>query len=730
MTTAAAPGVYIEELPSGSRVITGVSTSLTAFVGRALRGPVNEPVHITGFEEFKRRFGGLWAHSPMSQAVRQYFLNGGSEALIVRVVNGSEGEGAARSTVTLGRASIRLRATAAATALPDFGHVRLLVRSTGPGAFDLEVAAIDTDGNPIADQSYTQSDRRLPLTAAALARPGALIEFVDADPDAVPADGTVRTHAGPPRHVVVLGPPGPGQLTLVATGEAAVLEGFRQVRVVLAHTGARTFRLTVEARSATAVLRAEGIDYRYEVDLDLDRPLAAALTAPGVRTGHRVPLRLVELSGTPPTELPAAGTATSTAVVTHDAALPDLVGLGLEARDEGEWGDRLRASVSRPAPGTAATPGAFHLTLTEVDGDENVVAEEVYFNVTVGAADRRGIGRLLALESRLARVTGPLPTGAPDPIVSAAFEGGEDGAEPRIGEDLQGSEDDKTGIFALLKADLFNLLCLPLASWSSLDGAHMTLWEAAVGLCQQERAFLIIDPPSDWSTPALAVAGARTFRVRSTNAALYFPRIRVADPLQEGRLADFPPCGAVAGVIARTDAQRGIWKAPAGTDGHLAGVPALAMPLTDGEQGQLNPLGINCLRQFPVHGALVWGARTLRGADALASEWKYVPVRRLALHLHESLYRGTQWAVFEPNDEPLWSQLRLSIGAFLHQLFRQGAFQGSAPRQAYFVKCDGETTTQDDIDRGIVNIIVGFAPVKPAEFVIIKLQQLADQRDE
>ena len=184
---------------------------------------------------------------------------------------------------------------------------------------------------------------------------------------------------------------------------------------------------------------------------------------------------------------------------------------------------------------------------------------------------------------------------------------------------------------------------------------------------------------------------------------------------------------ASAGVFARTDAQRGVWKAPAGTDASLNGVRELTIRVNDLENGQLNPLGVNCLRTFPVIGNVVWGARTLRGADQLASEWKYIPVRRLALFLEESLYRGIKWVVFEPNDEPLWAQIRLNVGAFMHNLFRQGAFQGTTPRNAYFVKCDKETTTQNDIDRGIVNILVGFAPLKPAEFVIIKLEQLAGQ---
>jgi phage tail sheath protein FI len=246
---------------------------------------------------------------------------------------------------------------------------------------------------------------------------------------------------------------------------------------------------------------------------------------------------------------------------------------------------------------------------------------------------------------------------------------------------------------------------------------------------------LIVDPPSAWgkkkeTAAAEAKKGLNDLGltgVAARNAALYFPRVIKADPEREDQLDTFVPCGIVAGLMARTDTQRGVWKAPAGVDASLNGIRGLEANLTNEENGMLNPLGINCLRNFPIIGNIVWGARTLRGADQLADEYKYVPVRRLALFLEESLYRGTQWVVFEPNDEPLWAQIRLNIGAFMHNLFRQGAFQGATPREAYFVKCDSETTTQNDINLGIVNIVVGFAPLKPAEFVIIKIQQMTGQ---
>jgi hypothetical protein len=211
------------------------------------------------------------------------------------------------------------------------------------------------------------------------------------------------------------------------------------------------------------------------------------------------------------------------------------------------------------------------------------------------------------------------------------------------------------------------------------------------------------------------------------NSALYFPWVRAPDPLQSGALRPFPPCGYVAGVYARTDSSRGVWKAPAGSDASITGASGLLIAMSDPENGQLNPRAINCLRTLPVYGNVVWGARTLHGDDDRGSEWKYVPVRRTALFIEESLYRGTKWVVFEPNDEPLWAQIRLNVGAFMQNLFRQGAFQGRTPREAYFVKCDRETTTQNDINLGIVNIHVGFAPLKPAEFVVLRIQQIAGQ---
>jgi phage tail sheath protein FI len=293
------------------------------------------------------------------------------------------------------------------------------------------------------------------------------------------------------------------------------------------------------------------------------------------------------------------------------------------------------------------------------------------------------------------------------------------------------------GFTALTRADVVNIVCIPPdtriagdTSWSDTNQAVFT--SALNNFCVPHRAMLIVDPLSTWTTVAQVVSGFNTafpgiVGNAARNAVTYFPRVLEADVLLANTTVTAVSSGIVAGIMAATDASRGVWKAPAGIDAGIAGTLGLALNMTDQENGEINPIGINALRTFPVIGSVVWGARTLRGADVLADDYKYLPVRRFALFLEESLVRGLKFAVFEPNDEPLWAQIRLAVGAFLNNLFRQGAFQGRTPADAYFVKADNETTTQNDINLGIVNVLVGFAPLKPAEFVIIKLQQIAGQ---
>lgn len=274
----------------------------------------------------------------------------------------------------------------------------------------------------------------------------------------------------------------------------------------------------------------------------------------------------------------------------------------------------------------------------------------------------------------------------------------------------------RAGIRALDAVDLFNLLILPGVSAPAILAA-------AADYCRSRRAFFIADPPEKSATPAEMLAFVRSSAFqRSPNAALYFPWTTVSDPLNNGHPRPLPPGGTIAGLIARTDAARGVWKSPAGPDASLIGVKSLAFLLSDNDSEPLNAAGVNCLRTFRTFGLVAWGARTLAGADELASEWRYVAVRRLGLYLEESIARGTQWAIFEANAEPLWARLRLVVGEFLLRVYRDSALQGAKPEQAFHVKCGADTMTAADIAAGLINIEVGFAPLRPAEFIVIKIQ--------
>jgi phage tail sheath protein FI len=522
-STLTYPGVYIEEIPSGVRTITGVATSITAFIGAATAGTVNEPVICNSLADFERIFGGLSADLPLGYAVKDFYLNGGMQALIVRVAAAN----AQPSTITLPA---------------DGGDLVLEAASVGGWGFRLSAA----------------------------------VEHVQAEATTSPPPQSTRFN------LLVRYQPRPDR-------EEVLTERF--------------LNLSVDANDIRFVTRV----------LENESSYLRAITVPGARP--------------------------------HES-----IGFG-------------------------SPPGDIHW--------EHAV-------------------------------------------------GGDDGS-PLVDADIAGDRNLKSGIYALLKSDLFNLLCIPPKRRG--ERTSKELYQKALPLCVERRAMLIVDPDPTWGASAdravqNAIAGRAELGLSGTdarNAALYFPCLRQSDPLRDSQLDTFVPCGMIAGIMARTDTQRGVWKAPAGLDASLNGVQGLQVNLNDLENGQLNQLGINCLRSFPVNGRVVWGARTLRGADQAADEYKYVPVRRLALFLEESLYRGTQWVVFEPNDEPLWGQIRLNIGAFMQSLFRQGAFQGKSPREAYLVKCDAETTTQNDINQGVVNILVGFAPLKPAEFVVIKIQQLAGQ---
>ena len=460
-------------------------------------------------------------------------------------------------------------------------------------------------------------------------------------------------------------------------------------------------------------------------------------------------------------------------------ALPSLT---LNAADPGDWPN---GSLTVTLDTNGITPGSVaSMNLTPAPGGAAFSVGDL-FNLSVGYtapdgssmserwsgvslrydAGSQRIDRVLANGSNLIRylpgtTDGSYPTTTPSTVPVSGASGtagtGPDGtmepglqgtpSQPLTLEDFLGNQSTYTGIYALGQVDQFDLMSIPpdamietappaIPPQDPNDTWRMELYQTAAQFCQAHRAMLIIDPPTNWAievqagnTSNIKVTDLGTYGPEGEYAAVYFPYLVEGNPLMNGQLGYFAPSGAIAGIMSRTDAARGVWKAPAGiTDGALSGTMGLELKLSDTDNGLLNPQGINCLRTFPVYGNVVWGARTLKGADVLNDDYKYVPVRRLALYIEDSLLRGMQWAVFEPNAEPLWAQIRLSVGSFMNTLYRQGAFAGATAKDAYYVACDATTTTQDDINMGIVNVQIGFAPLKPAEFVVITIQQIAGQ---
>ena len=438
------------------------------------------------------------------------------------------------------------------------------------------------------------------------------------------------------------------------------------------------------------------------------------------------------------------------AAVTINVPGSTTAGFTFTAQSPGAWGN-LIAIGATPTPGdTTNTRFGINVVTASATGTLSVV--ETFSNLSVNASDPSYVVTVLNADSNYvtvaavgtptAALNSPFPTtssAAPfssPPFMTGGYDGvvldpTADGANGGLFMTALNSDGSGTGGVHLQDTvDIFNLLCVP-------GESEATVISNLQNYCYGKRAFYIVDPPQTETIANLQTLGPAAVDTTATagnitgqysmNSAYYFPWIEAPDPLSGGRQKLFPPCGFVAGIYATTDATRGVWKAPAGIDASLTGVLGLQYDLTDLQNGTLNTQAINCLREFRVYGDVVWGARTLQGNDQAGSQWKYVPVRRLALYIESSLYDGTQWVVFEPNDQTLWGQIRLNVGSFMQGLFLQGAFQGTTPQQAYFVKCDADNNPDSSIALGIVNILVGFAPLYPAEFVVIQIQQMAGQ---
>lgn len=281
-----------------------------------------------------------------------------------------------------------------------------------------------------------------------------------------------------------------------------------------------------------------------------------------------------------------------------------------------------------------------------------------------------------------------------------------------------------SGLYALDSVENFNILCLPRAA-ELRPGDMRRVYTAAAQYCTERRAFLLMDIGAAVNTPRAVLAWLKSNEVlRHSHAAVYFPRLQIVNLARRGAKLDIAPSGAIAGLYARVDAERGVWKAPAGVEARLRGVTGLACRVSETDINSLSTQGINCLRLLPKAGIVSWGAQTA----SHASESKYVNVRRFVLYLEASIARGTQWAVFESNNETLWAQICSIVTDFLFSKWKCGALQGNKPEEAFFVRCDHTTMTQNDLDDGRLVCLVGVALVKPAEFVVIRIGQWTADR--
>jgi phage tail sheath protein FI len=769
------PGVYIAEAASSVHAITGVATSIGAFFGQAAMGPLNTPIECLSYSDYTRNFGGTVVGALLAQSVQQFFSNGGSDCFVVRLADGAEPAQIMLLDLS-GKKVLNISASSQGawgaglavtvdynTPAPDTTF-NLQVQYTNNGSVvqseSFANLSMDPNSARYAPTYITQSSQLLTAQAGTVTATSIAAGYSEGRGLPAIAAGTwnaaiqaiwptgdqgsfaISVDGGPWTSVLF----SKTKLAAASASDATTL-AYLETNINQALGVASGTQVTVTSPTAgflritSSGTAKSSVQVRTAPSGDLAQPLMFGVNQGGIEVARYADLRPVPngiffgASGTG--EIEAAMDALALAHLT-DVTQVTINGVsqpinltaggpaffqGATATDHDGVRENLQAIanvVNNNYPSFEATVAGYRLLIENLQPG-SAQAIDTFALTTAGGAAAFGAGFIANVATyTLGLTTGGTyyqPSGPPPT----------DGNPPTQANYL-GSELLRTGFYALDSVDLFNIMVLP------GDGiGNETEWQAvraaAATYCQTRRAFLVLDAPVGWTKNNLLnaqVSDVQTFRaaigsLADINCAVYYPRVQIND---NGTLRYVGPSGMIAGMYAATDASRGVWKAPAGTNAGLTGVTGLEVVLTDKQNGILNPQGVNCVRRMPA-GYLIWGARTVAGFDNSGNtDFTYVPVRRMTLFLEESLYRGTQWAVFEPNDEPLWSQIRMNLNAFMMGLFTQGAFQGSTPAQAFFVKCDSETTTQADIDQGIVNIIVGFAPLEPAEFVIVTIQQI------
>ncbi len=815
------PGVYVREESSGARAVSGVATSITAFVGMTQRGPLNQPLRIFNFADYGRSFGLGPEGGEMARQVQLYFDNGGGEAWITRIADGAEAAnitlnteaGAATLVLTAKEAGINgnmLRAEVSyATTSPEERFTLTVYRRVVNTAGVAEKLDSETFANLSMNPDDANYAVNLITATSALvtaAQPGP-----PAAPTPVPPAATSETYSG----LLLPAAAGDALDTVMARIAPATVAALRvslngrpalPLTVDLTGVTALNIATGVTGRLAQAIhdtLLGDGFDITISANfasvtvggatfrqLQLTANAASVVITPGTGVDLATALMLTQDTGAVYVDRYAGARPAPSGYVSRLATaaggldITRLIALGAVVKNTlTTWSLTQSTLPATIGPVAIALPDgadrmyqgtAFAPTLPD---DESVGAlanisanlATLIASINTQAEDTwtaQMQGYRIALQSKLPGSDSDLGAafstgggtnlaaagGVFDPAVGpqnvVAYTLGRNGAP--LGTTLGGDYQDRgtavngsNGNIPLEQTyrdaftqiernvNLFNLMVLPRARTAAAvqtDVQRKSAYNAASAFCARKRAFLLVDPPaldqaSVWRDATSAEAGADALRIglETRNSAVFWPRLKQAD----GSFQD--PSGPMAGLMARIDGTRGVWKASAGVEATIRGVAGVEYPMSDPDNGVINPKAVNAVRVFP-DGVLSWGARTLVGFnDSGNIDDKYIPVRRTMLFIEESLYRGLRFAVFEPNDEPLWAQIRLAAGSFMNGLFRQGAFAGRKSSDAYYVLCDRSTTTPTDQNLGIVNVVVAFAPLKPTEFVILTVKQIAAQ---
>jgi phage tail sheath protein FI len=766
------PGVYIEEIPSGSKPIEGIATSTAAFIGPANRGPAGEATLIQSLDDYKSVYGNIASEEDaMGLAVQAFYLNGGKSAYICRLM----GEGSEKASATVLGVGNGTTPTSdpvliiSASSEGEWGndiYFRIVKPDQDALSFDLEIGH-QKDGKFRVDETFSgltmrEDDDEYVLTqvnghsAYVTIELGKAAEIGGSSEQYQNATLTGGTIDGTDNNYFKGKITAPMSLTLNINGQGAE-------QITIAPTLGGTDhdddgRAVADAiKAAVKTLSADDIHQKFTCSYD-NSSHRFKLTSPKAKSAASIEVYSGKLAKILRLDSKQQATLTGTAAsgdddffskkVTSDISLtlnidnhgdktiiiPQAT-LILTGKSNQEDGGEIAAAIQNAVRAINPKVAAYkefsckyesnQFKLVSGSGSSRTSSINIIKPSSVNLLDSNSL-KLVAgreMEQGTARV-----------IPKQSLGLNEEGIRLKKGSAKAPTAINYEDFYnkTLRKVRDVSIIVLPGEQWAA-DGSGNAKISQTLAHCEATKnRLVIIDPPKDTELDQKNTVQKMDLPT-STYAVLYYPWIQVANPFYSeeqpnvSKTIPIAPSAFAAGMWAKIDGKRGVWKAPAGVETQLLGAAGLEFIIEDGEQDFLNPLGINAIRRLPSFGSVIWGSRTL--ATKADPEWRYIPVRRTAIFIEQSIYNGIQWAVFEPNDHPLWGALRANIGSFMNGLFRAGAFQGKTANDAYFVRCGlGDTMTQGDIDRGQVIVIVGFAPLKPAEFVIVKIQQKVAQQ--